>query len=111
MKKRSPLQQIRSAWKKASPAERAEFLREIGATTSSSSWSGACVDADRYLLPHAENRIKLIMSKVPLAMGDVMVEMGYGPLRPPAMSRARRTRIPAHMIVSLEKWLDDKSQL
>lgn len=113
-KVRTRLLELKNAWAKSDPAEQDAFLKWLKAsgalsTTSTSSTTSAGttgIAIDRRLTPVASQRIELVMSKRRLAMGDLMVELGYLPLNPSVgMALARRTRLHPDVIAALERWL------
>jgi hypothetical protein len=114
-KERSLLNMLKSAWSKASAAERRDFLTAIaagsGSTASTSSSPPATLtDRDGRLLASVEARVKQIIDKRNIRMGDVMTEMGFAALDPSlgqAMSRARRARVRPDLQKALERWLHD----
>lgn len=113
-KVRTRLLELKNAWAKADAAEQADFLKWLmssGALSSSSPSSTASagtagIAIDRRLTPVASRRIGLIISKRHLAMGDLMVELGYPPLNASVgMALARGTRLRPDVILALERWL------
>lgn len=110
-KVRSRLLELKNAWSKADAAEQADFLKWLMAsgafsTSSPPSMPSAGIAVDRRLTPVARRRIELILSKRNLAMGDLMVELGYPPLNASVgMALARGTRLQPDVILALQKWL------
>ena len=106
-KPQSPLSSLKSAWAKASVAEKATFLRDIGAISSASPGSStASITVGRRLTPAAKLRITTIMDARRIKMGDVMDELGMNRLNPSlGMALSRDTEISAAMIRALEAWL------
>lgn len=113
-KVRTRLLELKNAWAKADAAEQADFLKWLmssGALSSSSPSSTASagttgIAIDRRLTPVASRRIGLIISKRQLAMGDLMVELGYPPINASVgMALARGTRLRPDVILALERWL------
>lgn len=122
-------------WKKASPCEQTEFLRQIGVMLAPSSAHGAAEMAstphgptkpphpkrarggyagspsfnpdDGHLAPRTTKRVAEIMEKRRLRSGDVMKEMGFSPLNPSlAQAVARSTRMrDERMRRALWRWL------
>ncbi|SMC76472.1 hypothetical protein [Rhizobium sp. RU36D] len=106
--KKTPLQKLRKAWKRADASERAEFLEwltESGAIDSTNA-SFVPVSSGRYLRPDAVRRIREVMVARRLNPGDVMGELGFDPEDPSlhrAMTRSYGLRLV--IIEALEKWL------
>ena len=101
----------KNAWGKSSRDEQREFLSWLHAdiktklpvTPSSSSMP---IAHDRKLVPDAIARVKDIMSKRRLKLGDVMDEMGFIRLDASlGMALRQKTRLRPEMIAALEKWL------
>lgn len=110
--KPTPLKELKRFWKKASPAERKEFLRSIGALKAPAASSGRIVDDDRRLLPAIVTRIDIIMVKRSLRPGEVMREMGLSPYdQSLRMAMNRGTRLEAKMVSKLVKWLNDNKHI
>lgn len=103
----SVLSSLKTAWSKASAAERAAFLRDIGAVPSATSGSSAApIAVGRRLTPAAKLKITTIMDSRNMTMGDVMDELGMKRLNPSlGMALSRDTEISAAMIKALEAWL------
>lgn len=107
-----PLDALKRAWAKASAKDRADFL----AWTGSASASGVplrAVDGDRRLTPAAAARIKIIMDRRRMTMGDVMDEMQFSRLNA-SLGRAlsaRPSRLEPEMVKALEKWLKDNNRV
>ncbi|WP_378945735.1 hypothetical protein [Mesorhizobium sp. ANAO-SY3R2] len=113
-KVRTRLLELKNAWAKADAAERADFLKWLMASgalstsppTSTTSTGTTGIAIDQRLTPEASRRIELIMSKRRLAMGDLMIELGYPSLNPSVgMALARGTRLQFDVILALQKWL------
>lgn len=114
--KREPrrLNALKAAWKKASPADRSEFLKWVGAPTTGAvatatpAAMATLLDRDGRLLPTIADRVKTVMGRRGLMMGAVMREMGLrvddGSLGN-AMSKKRPTRPSSELVRALEKWL------
>ena len=109
--KRTRLHEMKNAWGKSSRDEQREFLSWLHAdiktklpvTPSSSSMP---IAHDRKLVPDAIARVKDIMSKRRLKLGDVMDEMGFIRLDASlGMALRQKTRLRPEMIAALEKWL------
>lgn len=110
--KKTPLQKLRKAWKRADPSERAEFLlwlRDSGALEGEyapEQDATVPVSSGRYLRPDAVRRIREVMTSRRLNPGDVMGELGFDPEDPSlhrAMTRSYGLRLV--IIEALEKWL------
>jgi hypothetical protein len=123
-----PLNNLKTAWKKANASERAEFLKWIGApqaapnagassTTSStkptrlSPRASAIVGSDGKLLPAVKARIKLIMQRRGLRQGAVLKEMGYTDVHDAslgmALSEGNPRTVRPDLELKLAKWLKD----
>ncbi|KAB2759539.1 hypothetical protein F9L00_16840 [Brucella anthropi] len=110
--KRTRLHELKNAWEKASRAEQREFLNWLREDIKSSppvvpSGPSTPIAIERKLIPDAAARIRDIMSRRALTMGDVMAEIGF--LRLDAsvgMALHRGTKLQPEMIAALEKWLD-----
>ncbi len=109
--KRTRLHEMKNAWGKATRDEQREFLRWLHAdiktklpvTPLSASMP---IAHDRKLLPDAIARVKDIMSKRRLKLGNVMDEMGFIRLDTSlGMALRQKTRLQPEMIAALEKWL------
>lgn len=128
-KKPSALDALRSAWSKATPAEKAAFSEEIGCTSSvgpspaplaarkvaagSATKSRAPVSGTSaihvagYLTPDAVTRIKDAMARRGIRTGTVMREIGHNAFNPSlgmAMNQGLRIHDPA-TLEELTKWL------
>lgn len=111
------LNALKATWKKASPADRLEFLKWVGAPTSAPvaastpTAAAPLVDGDGRLLPAIADRIRRIMSRRGLKMGAVMRELGLkvddGSLGG-ALAK-KPTRLRPELISALEKWLGDNT--
>ncbi len=90
--KKTPLQKLRKAWKRADPSERAEFLlwlRDSGALEgeyASEQDATVPVSSGRYLRPDAVRRIREVMTSRRLNPGDVMGELGFDPRTRPCIA-------------------------
>lgn len=110
-KVRTRLLELKNAWAKANAAEQTDFLKWLMASgamspTSTTSTGITGIAIDGRLTPVAGRRIELIMSKRHLAMGDLMVELGYPMLNGSVgMALARGTRLQSDVILALQKWL------
>jgi len=130
-----PINTLKTAWKKASAAEHAEFRKWIGGggaakavatvsrlpsaprvspkagTRTARSWksaAGTLVAPNGNLEAWVTNRIRSIMANRKMKMGQVMIEMGYGKLNAAlgrAMTTHRPSRIDNDMVIALEIWL------
>ncbi|KQZ26496.1 hypothetical protein ASD50_03555 [Mesorhizobium sp. Root552] len=111
---RSRLHELKNAWLKATAAEQREFLRWLNAQTAvmtgpsaPASGSGTTqVAVNRRLEAWATSRIRDIMNKRGLTIGDVMHEMGYKRLNASlGRALARRDQLQPDVISALERWL------
>jgi hypothetical protein len=132
-KKKSGLDQLVSAWRKATPSEQDAFKVQIGcggsapvaiaraATTVrrvasitpplSSSVIAGQLHVDGYLSPTVVAQIKSVMARRGMKVGDVMAEMGFKKLNPSiglAMNQGSRIK-DAAVLVALERWLNQNS--
>lgn len=131
-KKRSPLDALRSAWDKTTPAQRAAFKAEIGCTSVVGPSPPTVVQRVRigsaakrlppvsgtsaihvkgYLTPDAIERIKDVIARRRIRTGAVMREIGQKPLNPSlgmAMNQGHRINDPA-ILEQLATWLDENS--
>ena len=98
---------LKNAWDKADPAQRADFLAWIGASSPTTPSGSAIVDGDRRLLPAAASRVEYIIAKRRMKPGEVMKEMGLKPLdQSLAMALRRSTKLRSDLVIRLEGWLD-----
>lgn len=119
-KRKSPLDQLRSAWSKASSAEQSAFKGEIGCTASrttvapsgltvshASAPGNARLPAGKvHLPPTLEAEVRRIIAHRRLKNGDVMREMGLN-ARDASLGMAlqRGTLVQDELIVALETWV------
>lgn len=127
-KPKTGLDNLQSAWKKASLSEQRTFKLEIGcigpasATTAPVTNSSACASASASIGPagatnqiHTHGRlstdtiahIQAVMSRRRIKVGDVMAEMGFKKLNPSlglAMNQGAQIRDLA-VLAALETWL------
>jgi hypothetical protein len=123
-RRKSPLDQLRTAWSKASSAEQSAFRGEIGCTASTTTTtvsvapSGLTVShasapgnvrlaAGKVHLPPAlEAEVRRIIAHRRLKNGDVMREMGLN-ARDASLGMAlqRGTLVQDELIVALETWV------
>lgn len=116
----SGLVALRSAWKKATLAERDLFKLEIGcpaaalsaapaSTLAPSGRSPAIASSStpaHGLPPDLERDMRSIMDRRRLKMGDVMRELGRNPRDASVgMALARNTRITGDLLADLEGWV------
>lgn len=107
-KKRTRLQELQNAWTKSAATEKREFLRWIkgAASAAPSAPLPGPVAVDRLLLPWAKVRIREIMSRRRLRMGDTMAELGLnrgnGSL---GLALNQNRRLQPAVIVVLKKWI------
>jgi len=112
-KPRTRLHEMKNAWQKASAQERDEFekwlLAQSGVKTPHPSSDSAKVPVavDRRLQPWAKSRIKAIMARRNLQMGDVMAELGEKRLNP-SLGQALHngSRLRPTLVAALEGWLE-----
>lgn len=113
----SPLDTLRTAWAKASTAEQATFLAEIGCAPSTTATivtpltptagPGLAIHSGGYLTPATVRRFKDIMSARDIMQGTVMQEIGYKPLSASlgrALGRGDRIR-DLRLLKALDDWL------
>lgn len=113
----SPLDALRTAWAKATSAEQATFVAEIGCASSTTATivtpltpiagPELAIHSGGYLTPATVQPIKDIMSARGITQGTVMREIGYKPLNA-CLGRAlgRGDRIhDESMLDALENWL------
>lgn len=121
-KQKAPLDLLRSAWSKASAAEREAFKTEIGcivpaairspapaATTAVVLTAGRMSSSARQAVPAAlEAEVRRIMSLRKLKTGTVMREMGKDS-RDASLGMAlhRGTQIKNDLVVALEEWVKE----
>jgi hypothetical protein len=119
--KRTWLSQLKHAWKKASPAERATFLSWAGPTAPSPAAApvsptpptltapagGTAFDADGYMQTWARRRIPEIMSRRSMSFGDVADELKIKRLDPSVMNAVKNdTRIKSMATrAAIDEWL------
>lgn len=113
---RTRLQELKNAWSKADRAEQREFLMWLQSEiksklpTSLVSMPSTPITIDRRLVPAATARIREIMFKRGLKMGDVMAEMGLLRLNASVgMALFQGTRLQPELISKLEDWLSDNA--
>lgn len=115
---RTRLQELKNAWSKADRPEQREFLKWLQSEiksklpTSVVSMPSTPITIDRRLVPAVATRIREIMFKRGLKMGDVMAEMGFPRLNASlGMALFRGTRLQPELIKSLEEWLSDNAAI
>lgn len=124
-KTRTQLQQLESAWKKATPAEKDAFKASIGCAPTvatspvrvSSSASAALktrssttAPAKTRLTATEAKAIHEIMDRRKLKSGAVMGEIGFDPLNPSmGMALQRNTQIRSDMHQALKQWIVDNT--
>lgn len=111
-KTRTRLQEMKNAWSKSSPSEKHDFLNWLRADIKSklpppvALMPSLPITIDRKLIPIAAARIREIINKRHLKMGDVMDEMGFLRLNASlGMALFRGTRLQPELISQLEIWL------
>lgn len=111
-KTRTRLQEMKNAWNKSNPSEKRDFLNWMRADIKSklpppvAPIPSPPITVDRKLLPIAAARIREIMNKRHLKMGDVMDEMGFLRLNASlGMALFRGTQLQPELIKRLEVWL------
>ncbi|RXT54872.1 hypothetical protein B6S44_14830 [Bosea sp. Tri-44] len=107
-KRRSRLQELKSAWQAASSAEKVEFLRwlKIAAGTPTVATSSPPIAIDGLLQPWAKARIREIVKAKCLTSADLMQELGFE-RHDTSLFRAlaRENRITPDLVIALDKWL------
>ncbi len=115
---RTRLHELKNAWQKANAQERDEFekwlLAQSGIKTPHPSSASAKVPVaiDRRLQPWAKSRIKAIMARRNLQMGDVMAELGEKRLNP-SLGQALHngSRLRPTLVATLEGWLEKNKHI
>lgn len=110
--KRTRLQEMLNAWKKASTAERDAFRIAIGcaatppaAAVSVTAPSGLFA-INRHLQPGAVALIRDIMARRSMKMGDLMRELGRNPRNPSVgLAMGQAARMQQDLIDDLEAWV------
>lgn len=115
-KPRSPLNELKNGWRKASPTERREFLNWLraqtgmvitGSSATSPGTSKRVVAVDGRLESWARRRIEDIISHRRMKLGDVMSELGFKELNASlGRSLARGSKLQPEMVSALEDWLE-----
>lgn len=103
-----PVNVLTRAWGRATPAERQLFLQSIGCAPLSSvtTASAPVIHVARKLQPWARTRIREIIIRRGLKMGDVMVELGMDKLDASlGLALSRETRLQPNLLLRLENWL------
>lgn len=111
-KSRTRLHELKNAFEKATNSEQAAFLGWLAAQgilvapSSSTGTAGSAISMDGRLLPATKKRIKEIVAKRNLKIGDVMAEMSFPKLNA-SLGRAlhRGDRLQPDVITGLQKWL------
>ncbi len=117
-KSRTRLHELKNAWQKASTQERDEFekwlLAQFGLKSPHPSSAGVKlpVAIDRHLQAWAKSRIKAIMARRYLHMGDVMAELGEKRLNP-SLGQALHngSRLRPTLVAALEGWLEKNKHI
>lgn len=111
-KRRTPLQQLETAWAKASTAERDAFKNQIGCaqqpipSATPASITPSKIHMDRRLLPQASKAIRLVMTKRKMKMGQVMKELGFSPLDASIGNGLDGgCKLQPHLLSALEIWI------
>jgi len=114
LKKRTPLQELQNAWRKATPTEQHQFLARIGVSIPAPALSTPPtppaahrpIAKDRQLEPWAIYRINDILKSRGIKPGVMMREMGFNSLNA-SVGRAlsRPTKLQPAVLTALEKWL------
>lgn len=114
-----PLNTLKAAWLKATPAEQAEFRKWIGAAAAmgpskrmpSFASVSSIVGPDGRLLPQIKARIEHLMANRGLGQGEVLHEMGihtpHDASLGMALSKGRPSKVREELQRGLVKWLDD----
>ncbi|MCZ4072545.1 hypothetical protein [Agrobacterium sp. LMR679] len=117
-KSRTRLHELKNAWQKASTQERDEFekwlLAQSGVNMPHLSPAGATlpVAVDLRLQSWAKSRIKAIIARRNLRMGDVMAELGEKRLNP-SLGQALHngSRLRPTLLAALEGWLEKNKHI
>lgn len=111
--KRTRLEKLQRSWRKASDAERRQFLEWIGATDADvtpiarSEEEGVPIASGRYLTPQTIERIHAIMTRRSLTLGGLLQEIGL-PSDDRSLARAltRHSSLRLAVIEALQDWLE-----
>ncbi|MCL6705574.1 hypothetical protein M8R20_01045 [Pseudomonas sp. R2.Fl] len=113
---RTRLEKLQNSWRKASDAERRQFLEWIsGADADGSSLSrieedGIPIASGRYLTPQTIERIRAVMKRRSLTLGDLLQEIGLPPEdRSLARALARNSSLRLAVVEALRDWLVEHS--
>lgn len=113
--KRTPLQELLNAWKKASTAERNAFQHVVGghvpgtAVVAPAPAASAPFSIGRRLEPGAIKAFNDIKHKRSLSVGEIMKELGRKPLdQSLSMALQRGTKLQQDLIDDLEAWTKDQ---
>lgn len=108
LSERTPLHELKNAWRKASKAERDEFEAWVAATPKKV--VRAVTTADRRLTDWAAKRIRTIMAARGLQSGDLMRELGLKALDPSVMMAIKdHRRLAPSTVTLLRRWLSDNT--
>jgi len=116
IKPRSALSELKNAWRKATPAQKRQFLSwarsgsPLGA--SAPGLLKTAFAADNTLLPGARERILEIMDRRKIGKTAVMRELGFSPLNVSlwsAFSNRTKVREP-NLRRAVDKWLADHAK-
>ncbi|MCB1470664.1 MAG: hypothetical protein KDK08_26720 [Rhizobiaceae bacterium] len=108
-RERTRLQELKNAWDKATQKERDSFKVFIGCpvTVLKTPASSLSIATGLRLQPWAIRRIKQIMDRRRLRVGEVMTELGFKPLNTSlGMALARETQLDPSVLLALERWLE-----
>lgn len=117
-KPRTRLHELKNAWQKAAPAERREFLQwlkpqsSVPTSVSQPVVSTSPITTDGRLERWAIDRVKYLMSKRNIRMGDLLQQLGFNKYDP-SLGIALRdgTRIRPDLIAALEAWIKAHDKL
>jgi hypothetical protein len=98
---------LKSAWARASSAERAKFLNMVSPKKPLVA-AGPASDtfADGHLTPYGLETINEIMNRRALTAGKLMKELGFSPSdQSLSMAMHRGTRVRNEVVVAVQEWL------
>lgn len=107
MSARTALHEMKNAWKKATNAERKQFISwaRLGSAAPGRTTGWRVVDDDLRLTAKAKKRIRTIMDRRKLRMGEVMSELGHQRRDGSLGNALRGTRVSVTMVATLEAWI------